>query len=717
MENNQKKGDWIVRVMYFLYIGYLLGTAFLLFRIAQLKLTYKLDDRIAMHFHPQNKKEVLEPERGSIFAKDGRLIAMSTPMYEIRMDCAVLKREYNAMMQDKTREDRRIKGQKLEALWCAKADTLAGQLSDLFRDRSKKEYRDLILGGRAANKRDVLIVKNIDHGTLQKVKQMTLFKDGQNRGGIKINKIDTRQYPYGSLARRTIGYVKDNSRIGEHGIANVGIEGRFDHALHGKEGHVWKKITDGKEMIPNFDSAYVAPVDGYDIRTALDIDIQDIADRALRRQIEAADPTGKAVEGGCVIVMDVQTGAIRAMVNLLRDEASGRLGETINFAVERAGEPGSVFKATTLMSLLEDNKVTLSTSVPTNHGIYRIGKTSFPQDSYITNHERQTHSDSITVLRGFEISSNYVFRRLAIENYGDNPQAMLDKLYNYKLGEDWAFDLDRFPAPTLPKPDKNGKISLSDLGSAAIGYAVTETPLHIVTFYNAIANRGKMMKPYLVESFETHGDVREKHGPSVLAGSICSHATADTLARALRNVVLNGTAKAAFSGAKMPVAGKTGTARIVLDPKERGASKNPYQDPLGHMKYQGTFVGFFPADQPRYTAIAVAYSRVGGGYLYGSGIPAKTIREIVDHIYALDKLCGETLEKKGSMPRMDTPERSATEEGRVPDVKGLGVMDAVYEIENRGYRCIWRGTGHVRSQSPAAGTALAKGNTVTLELK
>ena len=369
------------------------------------------------------------------------------------------------------------------------------------------------------------------------------------------------------------------------------------------------------------------------------------------------------------------------------------------------------------MSLLEDGKVTLQSKIPTNHGIFRVGRTAFPQDSYITTHEAQTGLDSITVLRGFEISSNYVFRRLAIEHYGNRPQTMLDKLYSYKLGEAWDFDLDRFPAPTLPRPDNRGNVSLSDLGSVAIGYSVSETPLHVATFYNAIANKGKMMKPYLVESIENHGSVKEKRGQSVLGGLICTRETADTLAYALRHVVLNGTARAAVGGAKMPVAGKTGTARIVLEPEERMGSRNPYEDALGHRKYQATFVGFFPADAPKYTAIVVAYTRVGGGLLYGSGIPAKTFRDIVDHIYAIDMDYGEVLQAKAGMPEMTPPEREEVAEGTVPDLRGLGVMDAVYEIENRGWKCVWNGTGHVRSQRPAAGTKLAKGNTVTLELK
>ncbi|MBR1407113.1 MAG: transpeptidase family protein [Bacteroidales bacterium] len=706
----KKKSDRVVRSLYLLYLGYILGAVLVVVRIIQLQLTYQPDERIADLFHPRSIKQQLDPERGSILAHDGRLIAMSTPMYQVYMDCAVLKREYRDM-KDKA------KGQRLEAEWRKKADTLAIGLHDIYGDRTAAEYRKLILDGREANRRYVRIGHQIDHGTLQKVKALCLFREGQNTGGMMTEKIDTRQYPYESLARRTVGYVKDNSRTGAEGITNVGIEGRFDYVLHGKEGFKWMKHTDGRELIQNYDSAYVAPVDGFDVRTTLDIDIQDIADRSLRARIEEFDPSGKAVEGGCVIVMDVATGAIRAMVNLLRDPQTGRLGETINFAVERAGEPGSVFKASTLMSLLEDGKVRLSTNVPTNHGIFRVGRTSFPQDSYITTHEAQTHLDSITVLRGFEISSNYVFRRLAIENYGSRPQTMLDKLYSYKLGEAWDFDLDRFPAPTLPRPDSRGNVSLSDLGSVAIGYSVTETPLHVAAFYNAIANRGRMMKPYLVESIESHGAVKEKRGPSVLGGLICSRETADSLAFALRHVVMNGTARAAVGGAKMPVAGKTGTARIVLEPEERMGSRNPYEDALGHRKYQATFVGFYPADAPKYTTIVVAYTRVGGGLLYGSGIPAKTFRDIVDHIYAIDMDYGEVLDNKAPMPSMSLPEREAPAEGIVPDVKGLGVMDAVYEIENRGWKCVWHGTGHVRSQSPAAGVKLAKGNTVTLELK
>ncbi len=343
--------------------------------------------------------------------------------------------------------------------------------------------------------------------------------------------------------------------------------------------------------------------------------------------------------------MDVETGGIRAMVNLLRDSTSGKINEVYNMAIGRTGEPGSVFKTTTLMSLLEDNKVKLSDEIPTNHGYVK----GFTTDSHIYDYERENHTDKISVLHGFEISSNYVFRKLAIDNYGDNPKKMMDKLYLYKLGEAYDFDLDGFKAPTLPDPQ--GKYwSKTDLGSVAIGYAVAETPLHIVTFYNAIANKGKMMKPYLVESIEDNRGVIEKRGPSILNGSICSKATADTLAKALRNVVSEGTGRTRLAKAKCAIAGKTGTARIVLDPKYTRKSRNPYEDEFGRKQYQATFVGFFPADQPQYTAVVVIYSNLNREIFYGGTLPALAFREIVDNIYSLDKRNGEVLTEKTAMP-------------------------------------------------------------------
>lgn len=624
-ENTQK--DLISRALYAFYLLFLLAAVVVIFRIIYIQLFYEPDQSFSGYFRPKSIKEKLEPERGAIIACDGRLLAVSTPMYQIYMDCAIRKGEL-------TKEE--------EGEWREKAKNLSEGLSKIFADKPSKYYYSIIMNGRKKGSRYVKIGKAVDHETLQSIKRLPLFNEGRYKSGMIIEKTDTRQYPYGTLARRTIGYVKDNKR--SNGNNKIGLEGRYDYILHGKEGYEWMRVTDGKAVIPNVDSASVKAKDGMDLRTTLDVDIQDIADNALRNQIE----DNPKIEGGCVIVMDVKTGAIRAMVNLLRDSLSGRMFESYNMTVGRCGEPGSVFKATTLMSLLEDGKVGLRDMVPTNHGDIK----GFKRDQHIADYEREKNTDKMSVLHGFEISSNYIFRKLAIDNYGNNPKKMIDKLYKYRLGEVYDFDLDGLKSPTIPSP-KSKYWSSTDLGSIAIGYSVSETPLHIITFYNAIANRGKMMKPYLVESVEETGIVREKYGPSVLSNSICSKTTADSLTYALTRVTEEGTGKIRLKGALSSIAGKTGTARIVLDPKYTRKSHNPYQDENGRRQYQATFVGFFPAEKPKYSAIVVIYSNLNKEIFYGGTLPAMAFREIVDKIIAIDPNNGKTITKEGSVPKWD----------------------------------------------------------------
>lgn len=630
VQTQGKKRDRIGMILYSIYILFLLAAAVILIRIVHIQLFYKPDPAIADFFRPRSVKEELEPLRGAILAHDGRLLAMSTPMYQAYMDCTVQK---EAFAGDKAKEKE----------WRDKAKALSRELAGIWRDKSADEYYNQIISGRESGKKFMRIGRQVDHETLQQLKSLPLWSEGKYKGGLQWVKMDTRQYPYGALARRTIGYVKDNSR--SNGNSHIGIEGRYDYILHGQEGFEWMRVTDNKGLIHNYDSAYVRPQDGLDVRTTIDIDIQDIADKALRTQIEE----NPKVEGGCCVILDVESGAVRAMVNLLRDTTTGRMNESLNMAIGRAGEPGSVFKSTTLMSLLEDGKVRLSDEIPTNHGVVK----GFSIDDHILDYERLHHTDKISILHGFEISSNYVFRRLAIDHYGKDPKKMIDKLYRYKLGEAFDFDLDGFRSPTIPSPDSK-YWSNTDLGSVAIGYSVAETPLHIVTFYNAIANKGKMMKPYLVEDIEENGIVREKRGPSVLNGSICSRTTADSLTKALMRVTEEGTGKTRLSGARCTVAGKTGTARIAQ-------SGGGYADARGRIQYQATFVGFFPAETPRYTAIVVLYSKPGVGTLYGGTLPAMAFREIVDKVYVLDPAGRQTLARTGNMPRWNSPVKPEAE--------------------------------------------------------
>ncbi len=496
------------------------------------------------------------------------------------------------------------------------------------------------------------------------------------------------KYPYGTLARRTIGYVKDNSsqKEDEKGRSHIGIEGKYDYVLHGKEGEIWLKPTDNKEKIQNYDSTYVKPVDGLDVRTTLDITLQDIVDKAMRKQMSA----NPKIEDGCAVFMDVRTGAIRAMVNLTKSPKDSSLNEVYNMAIGYGANPGSVFKTTTLMTALEDGYIkSLDDEIPTNEGKLP----GYPQDDHVKNLVK------ISILHGFEISSNYVFRYLATNNYSDNPKRFMDKLYMYKLGQAFDFDLEGLREPVLPSPDSKSWSS-TDLGSVAIGYSVRETPLHTLTFYNAIANKGRMMKPYLVESIEKDGVVKTKKGPSVLNASICSRATADTLLRALKAVTSEGTAYR-LKGAKLTVAGKTGTARQSLSKEEIEKygrdPKDNTQTADGSYHNLATFVGFFPADNPKYSAIICMNSSLIRGSLYGGVGPASAMREIVDAIYTLDPEWGAEVTAMAKVPVMGEDKemtvRSDMKNPIVPDIMGLGLKDAIFIIENSGLKCSYSGTG------------------------
>ena len=686
----KKSGKEDLKVWY-LYGLFVIAALVVLCRIVYIQCFFRNSDPNLKYYTATSRKMELEPARGSIISSDGRLLAVSTPMYKIYMDCTVRKVEFK---DDKEGEEK----------WRGKARELSKGLAAIFGKKSADGWYNDIIAGRKKGSKYMLVGGPIDHETMLKVKALPLFSEGANKGGIIVERVDTRLYPYGSLARSTIGYVRDNHD--STGLIFKGIEGAYDHHLHGQEGYKWMKRTDGKR-IQDKDSTWANAKDGLDVKTTLSVDVQDIADRALRGQI--AD--NEKIEGGCVIVMDVKTGAIRAMVNLLRDSTTSRLGESMNMAIMRAGEPGSVFKTAILTSLLEDGKVKLSDEIPTEHGVVK----GFKPDQHIVDYERATGKRTMSVLHGYEISSNYIFRKLAVDHYGSNPKKLLDNLYLYRLGEAFDFDLEGLARPQLP-PSDTKKWSATDLGSVAIGYSVSETPLHIVTFYNAIANKGKMMRPYLVEGLESNGITRIKKGPSVLNGSICSRAVADSVAKGLMAITEEGTAARRLKDARCKVAGKTGTARIVLDRRYAKVGANPYEDIYGRRQYQATFVGFFPAENPQYSVIVTAYSKLSREIFYGGTIPAMVCREIVDELYALDSGYGEKYDTKGPMPDLSGDAPRTAKNGKVPGLKGMGLMDAIYAIENDGYKCQYSGCGHVVSQSPEAGASLASGGTVTIRL-
>lgn len=691
----KKKRDRIGVILYCFYAIVLVAGFFIIGKMVCIQLFWKPDKDVARFFLPPSTKSVIEPDRGAIIGCDGKLLAMSTPMYQLYMDCTVLK----SVFRGKSNPD------SLERDWLSKAKAFSDGLAKEVGGSAGDYYR-MIVTGRKDGNRYMRLTADLDRGALLRLQKLPLMKEGRYKSGIIVNKRDSRQYPYGTLARRTIGYVKDNRN--SNGNNHIGLEGKYDYALHGKEGEIWLRPTDNRERIQNYDSTYVKPEDGLNVRTTLNITLQDIVDKAMRKQM-AANPK---INEGCAVIMDVKTGAIRSMVNLTKDPKDSSLNEVYNMAIGFAAEPGSVFKATTLMTVIEDGFVkSLDDVIPMNNGVIP----GYPQDTHIKG------NGEISVLRGFEISSNYVFRYLAVKNYNDNPKRFLDKLYMYKLGQAFDFDLKGLSEPYIPSPDSK-QWSATDLGSTAIGYSVKETPLHILTFYNAIANKGRMMKPYLVESIEKNGAVKTKKRPSVLNASICSKATADTMLRAMRAVTSEGTAKR-LKGAKLTVAGKTGTSRQVLSKEEidKYGMSSPYVTKDGSYHNLATFVGFFPAENPKYSAIVCMKSDLIRGSLYGGVGPAAVMREVVDAIYVLDPEWGNAISSSAKVPQMkldrEIHEQADTKNPVVPDVTGLGLKDAMFIIENSGLRCRYTGTGHVTSQTPSPGAKATEGSAITLTLK
>lgn len=639
----RKNRERISVILYTLYLILLAGSALLILRIIGIQLFFHPDDKIKDALTPAVVAKTIDPARGNIIDCQGRLLALTTPTYQIYMDCTVLKEEIEAKMNSRIARakgdplkiaDAKAEAEQREAEWLSKAKELSVELAKTFPGKTSDYFYQLIRDGRAKNRKYVKIGTPVDRNTRNEIMEFPLYRDGRYKSGLIFEQDYVRKYPYGKLARRTIGFVRNNKS--DVGNTHIGLEGKFDHILHGTNGREYLRETDYGRMRDN-DSAYVKAVDGKDLRTTLNIDYQDIADKALRQEIEIEDD----LEGACLVLMEVSTGAIRAMVNLVRDNAgSGSFEEIQNLAIGRKCEPGSVFKTVTLMSVLNDGFIkSLEETLPATTG--HVEGTSI-NDAHIPDFVRNHGGvKEISVIDGFKISSNYVFATLAVKNYGkhgkkDDTKRFLQNIYTYKLGEAYDFDLDGMLTPTIPSPETRFWTN-TDLGSIGFGYSTEETPMHILTFYNAIANKGRMMKPYLVEDIEENGMVVDKRGPSVLNSAVCSKAVADTITRALKAVTEEGTAKR-LKNAKCSVAGKTGTS---FGTYENGR----YEDENGRRKYQGTFVGFFPAEDPQYSVICAVYSKPTSKQFQGGGIPARAIKTLIDGLYNIDPYFRPELEK------------------------------------------------------------------------
>ncbi len=610
------------------------------------------------------REDPIKPMRGSILAADGRHLAFSTPEYFIALDCTVAH----------------------DTVFEANVRPLAEALARNYKEKSADEYVRLLRQRRAEGKGYTrLLRQHVGYDEMKAISQYPLLNLGRARGGLLVEQIDHCEYPYDKLAYRALGYLRSSEDR-----PHIGVEGALDSTLRGKPGVRPMRLIDKGIWIPDAERQEIPAINGQDVQISIDIDMQDIAQKALLHKIEGEDD----LEAGTVIVMEVATGEIRAMVNMEKDE-KGRFTEQYNYAIGRLGEPGSVFKLATLVTALEDKKVTLDTRQP-GDVIWHYGKTAF-EDTYLRNYS------SITVRKGLEISSNNVFRRIAGEKYGRNPQDFVDKINKERrITYNYDFDLPGMGKARARDP-KDKLWSPSDLPQIGMGYAVQVTPLHILSFYNAIANDGVMVKPHLFVNLQRGGNIEYTY-PIETVGRVCSKETAALAKEALRGVVIgeNGTARRAFANCKVHVAGKTGTARIALP---RGG----YMDASGRKKHQGSFVGFFPYENPKYSIIVVVYSRLAAKNFYGGTWGGPVACEIIDNIYAKSPEWNAPVISSGAMPQIAEIKEAGSDSTGVPNVKGMGLRDAIYLLESQGYKVESKGRGKIVDMD-------VENNCVTLQL-
>jgi cell division protein FtsI (penicillin-binding protein 3) len=631
------------------------------------------------------REDILPCTRGSILADDGRYLAFSIPEYRMGMDCV----------------------QPDSATFAQGIDSLAICLANFYKDKKAAQYKKEIVDRRKeglnGGRRYLFLNRRLlTYQEMKEVSSFPILREGRGRGGRDEVKVDHRTYPYGRLGFRTLGYIKDQSEI-----PTIGIEGSCDSILRGTDGLQPMRLTEGRNWIVDTDRETIAPIDGLDVQLTLDIDMQDLAQNALMHIL------GKTSElhAGTVVVMEVATGEIKAMVNLEKN-GKGGYDETYNYAIGRKGEPGSVFKCATLTTLLEDKKITLDTELPATVTWNYGGGAPFV-DHYLDRYS------TISVKRAFEISSNNIFRILAARYYDKNPKEFLDKLNNERrITYNFPFELKGMAKANLKDPDMKtgrGAWNMKDLPQIAMGYTVEITPLHTLNFYNAIANEGVMMRPHLVRNYQKEGQIIQEFKPEKI-GTVCSKETAHEVWKAMRGVVTSkgGTGYTRFEGCPVAVAGKTGTARIVFPNTGR------YEDRAGHKMHQATFVGFFPYESPKYSMIVVVYSEPTFANFYGATYGGPVFREVAEGIYASAIDWQEPIPRKGSLPQDDGFLSFQGEEdihkGLVPNVKGMGLRDALALLEHAGYQVSFEGKGIVESQIPSAGDT-ARDLHIALKLK
>lgn len=621
------------------------------------------------------KNDTIFSNRGNVYAADGNLLATSMYKYTIRMDLVAVE----------------------DAVFEKNIHKLSKSLSGLL-GKPTSYYQDKLRNAKQRKNRYLLIARNIGYNDYVKMKQFPIFRLGVYKGGFITEQKTIRVRPIGKIAERTIGY--HDYRGG------AGIEGAFADYLEGENGwRLKQKIAKG-QWKPINDVNEKEPIDGRDVITTIDVNIQDITHHALLRQLEYFE-----AEHGSAVVMETATGEIKAISNLGRT-SKGTYYEKRNYAIWESHEPGSTFKLASLMVALEDKVIDTSTVVDTENGIIMIhGKKV--EDS------RRGGYGKISAARVFEVSSNVGIVKLIRKHYDHRPQKFVDKLNAFGLNEKLGLHIKGEGSPIIPSPKNKKTWYKTTLEWMAWGYGVSLTPLQILTFYNAVANNGKMVKPRFIKELRVHNKTEKSFKKVVLRKRIASQVTIDKVRKVMENVVEKGTASNIYSP-NFSMAGKTGTAKkLVLG--HRNSEGKYISAHYSNQLYVASFVGFFPAKNPKYSCIVVIHEPKKSKGYYGAVVAAPVFREIAQKIYTTKPINVQNVSEKSSFTAINKQYKEFDTKllksyKTIPDVKGMPGMDAVSLLENIGLKVQFTGSGRVVKQSKRKGEALKKGDVIILKL-
>jgi len=608
------------------------------------------------------KNVVLEPSRGDIYAADGNILATSVARYSLHWDAVTP----SAKLFDKYKK---ILADSIAAVSSVDALVVLKQLENA---RKKKN-------------RYWLVANDMSYSTYMRYKSFPIFNKSAYKGGLIAEQEIKREHPLGKIAERTIGYEKLDK---DGAYFRVGLEGAFSQYLRGDSGlRLKQKIANG-QWKPISDSNEKEPTQGYDLRTTLDVNIQDIAHNALLGQLEAFE-----ADHGTVVVMEVATGAVKAIANLGRTE-KGKYFEKLNYAVGEAHEPGSTFKLMGMIAALEDKVIDENSLIETGNGeLTFYGK-------YKVKDSKKGGYGTLTAAKAFEVSSNVGLVKIVYDNYNENPKQFIDRLYNMGLNKTLGLPIRGEGVPKIPYPTDTDWDGL-DLPWMAYGYGVSLTPLQTLTFYNAIANQGEMVQPQFLTEIGNLGDAPHKvFTKQVLNPSICSEETLAKVQKMMFNVVDKkwGTGHR-IKDSLLTMAGKTGTCQVDYT--------------TDNVQYISSFVGYFPADQPQYSCIVVIHRPDKTKGYYGATVAAPVFKTIAKKIFNdIPRQLPLNVSRLNGL----VEEVRLNEELQVPNLAGLSEQEAIKTLEALGLEVELKGQGNVKGQSPQPGTKVKYQQKVILEL-